>query len=497
MVDPNEPAIVKFIKKRLEWARVRVQGPMQKNGDETIAIILPAITSTIGKLNHIDVDAAESIAVMLSTSVMSEDGEKEILEAVDRKVNILGGTRAAAKQELMHPEHYQSIATWKDFDGVAEVDSKLLSMAKRLRKCGCNKLTEPSFAAATAVALHNHKAVSRSKLENTRTFKRLFAQVPASDYEGPEIYPTFPDSIRESHPALWQQIADDGTIVASKIDEVLMMIKQSNQPCRKSRKGCGDEASSMAPMLQLLNEATGQRTYGPSLAQFQHMQALHGQLVKPQDDGPRIVYNNPNHMHGQFMQPQLALHDINREEVRPEAPAAPAAALAAVLAPGDVAIPGATIAPLLDTPKKALVSASDIPLGSFLAQYRSKVATVPLRKCMKIMKVMKEKEPPKKAPPKKAPAKKVMKIMKAMKEKKPAASAKATVNVKDDLNYKPEWKSGPRYYGCATLYVDKGRGMWRVKPGTGRRDDRKFNFGTAENKVAVWRTLVAHVKSIQ
>ena len=111
MLDPNGPAIVKFIRKRLEWARVRMQGPMQKNVDETNAIILPAITSTIGKVSNIDVDAAEAIAVMLSESVMSEDGEKEILEAVDRKVNILGGTRATAKQELMHPEHYQSTAT--------------------------------------------------------------------------------------------------------------------------------------------------------------------------------------------------------------------------------------------------------------------------------------------------------------------------------------------------------------------------------------------------
>ena len=491
MVDPNEPAIVKFIRKRLEWARVRVQGPMQKDVDETNAIILPAITSTIGKVSNIDVDAAEAIAVMLSESVMSEDGEKEILEAVDRKVNILGGTRATAKQELMHPEHYQSTATWDDFDKIEDVDSRLLGMAKRLKKCGCNRLTEPSFGAATAVALHKLKVNSRSKLENTRTLKRLFASVPASDYEGPEIYPTFPDPIRESHPALWEQIEDDGEIVASKIDEAIMMLKQNDQPCRKSKKGCGDEAPSMAPMVQFLNGATGQRTYGPSLAQFQHMQAMHGQLVQPQDVGPRILYNNPNHMPGQFMQPQLALHDINREEVRPEAAAASAVALV------DVAIPGAIIAPQLNTPKKALAPASDIPLGDFLHQYRKKVATVPLRKCMKIMKVMKEKAPPKKAPPKKAPVKKVMKIMKGMKEKKPAASAKATVKVKDDLNYKPEWKSGPRYYGCATLYVDTGRGMWRVKPGTGRRDDRKFKFGTAENKVAVWRTLVAHVKSIQ
>ena len=156
-VDPTEAVIVKFIRAWLEWARVRIQGPMQKDLDSTIDIILPAITKTIGRVGHIDVNAAETITAMLATSVMSEAGEKEILEAVDKTVNILGGTKTGAKQELMHPEHYQSIATWEDCDrvGEGEVDPKLLSMATRLRKCGCNKLTEPSFAAATPVTLHN------------------------------------------------------------------------------------------------------------------------------------------------------------------------------------------------------------------------------------------------------------------------------------------------------------------------------------------------------
>ena len=44
LLDTKEAAIVKFIEKRFEWARVRVQGPMQKDVAETIAIILPAIT---------------------------------------------------------------------------------------------------------------------------------------------------------------------------------------------------------------------------------------------------------------------------------------------------------------------------------------------------------------------------------------------------------------------------------------------------------------------
>ena len=50
------------------------------------------------EINYIDVDEAESIAVMLSTSIMTDDGEKEILEAVDRKVNVLSGIRVTAKQ---------------------------------------------------------------------------------------------------------------------------------------------------------------------------------------------------------------------------------------------------------------------------------------------------------------------------------------------------------------------------------------------------------------
>ena len=91
-----------------------------------------------------------------------------------------------------------------------------------------------------------------------------------------------------------------------------------------------------------------------------------------------------------------------------------------------------------------------------------------------------------------APPKEVKKTL-----KKPAACANATVKVRDDLNYDPKRKPGARYYGCATPYVDNGRGMWWVKPGQGRRGDRKFNFGGAENKVSLWRTLVAHVTSIQ
>ena len=73
LVDTKETAIVKFIEKRLEWARIRVQGPLKKEVAETVDVILPVITTTIGKNNNIDVDEAESIAVMLCTSIITDD----------------------------------------------------------------------------------------------------------------------------------------------------------------------------------------------------------------------------------------------------------------------------------------------------------------------------------------------------------------------------------------------------------------------------------------
>ena len=172
-----------------------------------IAVILPAITSTIGKSNNIDVDEAESIAVMLSTSIMTDDGGKEILEAVDRKVNVLSGIRVTAKQELIHPEHYQSIETWQEFDGDADSDAKLLAMAKRLRKARCKRLTEPSFKAAAAVALHNQKG---SLFNNTGEYKdtqAAFRIVSRCRFRRPRDLPNLPRPAQRKPP---RSLAADG-----------------------------------------------------------------------------------------------------------------------------------------------------------------------------------------------------------------------------------------------------------------------------------------------
>ena len=50
----------------------------------------------------------------------------------------------------------------------------------------------------------------------------------------------------------------------------------------------------------------------------------------------------------------------------------------------------------------------------------------------------------------------------------------------------------PRHYGTVTIYTDKARCQWRVKPGPGRRDEVKFPRNPAS-----WRKLVVHVKNLK
>ena len=67
----------------------------------------------------------------------------------------------------------------------------------------------------------------------------------------------------------------------------------------------------------------------------------------------------------------------------------------------------------------------------------------------------------------------------------------------DDLNYDPKWKSGARCDGCATLYVDNGRGMWRVKPCSGSRKTEKIRFGVGYIEQRQQRSKVLmHIKGL-
>ena len=53
----------------------------------------------------------------------------------------------------------------------------------------------------------------------------------------------------------------------------------------------------------------------------------------------------------------------------------------------------------------------------------------------------------------------------------------------------------PRFYGSVTIYTTHVEKAWRVKPGPGRRDEKRFNFTTTPR--VQWSELVKHVKSLQ
>ena len=52
---------------------------------------------------------------------------------------------------------------------------------------------------------------------------------------------------------------------------------------------------------------------------------------------------------------------------------------------------------------------------------------------------------------------------------------------------------GPRHHGECTIYTDVVTHLWRVKPGKGRRDHKKFSF--TEFPQLQWKELVKYAKS--
>ena len=103
----------------------------------------------------------------------------------------------------------------------------------------------------------------------------------------------------------------------------------------------------------------------------------------------------------------------------------------------------------------------------------------------------------KEAPGKKtAPVKKAEHILKgkvAHKEAGPVKidSGQETVKTWDSLTYDTRWKSGPRKYGSVTLYTDARKELYRIKPGTGRRDHTMRKWGHES-----WLEVVKIVKAL-
>ena len=95
-----------------------------------------AILACVRKVSQVCVEDAQALQKLLSDSCLTEDAKKEILDAIDVKVQLDhtgGGGDSKVRQELASPENYQSDACWDVYrDSKASVSTKLLTMAQRL-----------------------------------------------------------------------------------------------------------------------------------------------------------------------------------------------------------------------------------------------------------------------------------------------------------------------------------------------------------------------------
>ena len=150
------------------------------------------------------------------------------------------------KQELRNPEDWLSADDWKvvtttcSTDPNSGPDCKLLRMAKRLRKIGCKKLKETCFADCTAVALSTlGKYDAVQSLEHTRKLKSYFSSLASlPQLVGPDVYPTHPAALQDTHRPLWDCINEHGPCVQSPLDPALLVVMKDTQPSRNSNKHC-------------------------------------------------------------------------------------------------------------------------------------------------------------------------------------------------------------------------------------------------------------------
>ena len=238
----KDGVVVKFIRSRLEFARTKVEGPAKTSVETTLTEILPSIHNTVKMVPTIPLGDVQIIADILVESIATEDAKKVIMDAVYAKVNVSGPSPGEkTKQKIQFPENYQTKDVWTLYGKFgATTYARLFGAAMRLRYIGCVNLDEPSYARMAAIALSEDGLTDvQAALENTQTFKRIFAATAATGFlEGPEEYPTDPADLKETHPFVWEQMSTNGELAPSRLDRGVAAVLKANQPCRNTRTGC-------------------------------------------------------------------------------------------------------------------------------------------------------------------------------------------------------------------------------------------------------------------
>ena len=140
-------------------------------------------------------------------------------DAVNLKVSFDGSPLKCekSKQTNLHIDRYLTQAIAKTFNnGAIAVDDRLQLMAKLMRACGMHNPNERTLAYATAVATRPEGLIVDELLSRTRRLKDFYGYIHQGLLlHGPDVYPSDPTELLESHPAVYAQMFGDDIPVPS------------------------------------------------------------------------------------------------------------------------------------------------------------------------------------------------------------------------------------------------------------------------------------------
>jgi hypothetical protein len=212
-------------------------------------------------LSKVTIEDAHAIQALLVSSILTETLQRNVMNAIDQKALAsepsTGVKDNDPKQEFQCVvEKLQSKECWSVYQNTKSIDTRLMKMARQLRLCGIQKGNEKSYAMATAVALcaDGTQDNPTKALENTRRFKLFFHAINPTLFSlrGPDLYPTRVEDLKDTHPALWEQIEKEGGLALIDFDEAALQMIKMQQPCRNTKQGCSQprpgKHQNMAPI---------------------------------------------------------------------------------------------------------------------------------------------------------------------------------------------------------------------------------------------------------
>ena len=99
---PSSPIVV-FVAARLGFSRQRVEGPLHVDVDAASALCSEGLFKFIKKVANIKIEDVEQIHEQVCGSIRTLESQREILDALDSKVDVVGDSSGATKQEMRFP----------------------------------------------------------------------------------------------------------------------------------------------------------------------------------------------------------------------------------------------------------------------------------------------------------------------------------------------------------------------------------------------------------